>query len=235
MDDVDTPTAAPAEFAHVIPFPIGRSGTRSGRRPDAPGSATLHPSMGGERRTTVLEASLVGWELVAQHLGPDAARHAVERLVEQALDAVFQDDPDAVDLDGPPERPLLCTTYEGGGHAHRALDAALRLRDEVAGSQPEGVLGEVFRVSVGVHTGSVVDLAVGGTEPVPFRAVGTLYGLTARLRESADPGQILLSADTLGHVTDVASVHAHDDVQLNRYGESREAFCLLGLRPLERA
>jgi len=191
--------------------------------------------MGAERRTTVLEASLVGWELVAERLGPEVAREAVERLSERAIDAVFEGDPDGVDLEGSPERPLLSATFEGSGHAHRALDGALRLREEVSRSQPDGVLGELFRVSIGVHTGSVVDLAVGGAQPLPFRAVGTLYGLATRLRDSAEPGQILLSADTLGHVTDVASVHAHDEVRLNRYDERREAFCLLGLRPLERA
>lgn len=225
---VDVPNERPARPEHpsnVLLFPVGRSGTRARRRPDSPATQPVRAGAGPELRITVVQAAF-------GRPGRDVGdrRDSLERAVDAAVAGLVSTEPSDVALDGSTQRPVLTASFDGTEHAHRALAASLAIRDAV----DEAARADRTRitVSIGVHTGGVVDLAVGGTDTVPFRATGMLFSLTARLQDEADIGQILLSADTLGHVTSVASVHPEDDVEINRHGEQREVFCLLGLRTL---
>jgi class 3 adenylate cyclase len=83
---------------------------------------------------------------------------------------------------------------------------------------------------MGIHTASVLDLVVGGADPLPFQAVGTLYALAERLEQAAEPGQVLLSADTLGHVAELAIVAPRGAVDLNAHGEARDVYALLDVQ-----
>ncbi|MEX2275889.1 MAG: hypothetical protein WEA10_10060 [Actinomycetota bacterium] len=225
----------------VVPFPVGRNGTRASRRIGMPASEPVQSTLGPERRMSVVEIEIRGARSVEQRLGHDEARAAVELAVDHIASHLLSHGADEVALEGSSSRPVLIASFGANDHALRAVAAAVDARDAARAACPAGSAApsghghgrdhDGLDAAVGVHTGSVVDLAVGGITPMPFRAVGTLHTFAARLAADAGFGQILLSADTLGHVTGAASVHAEGSVVLNGHGERREAFCLLGLAP----
>jgi len=188
---------------------------------------------------SVVEIEVRGVHAVERRLGHDETRAAVEVAVDHVASHLLSHGADEVALEGSSSRPVLIASFSDNDHALRAVTAAVDARDAVRDAAPATTPATIghghgrdhdgLDAAVGVHTGSIVDLAVGGITPMPFRAVGTLNALAARLASDADSGQILLSADTLGHVTGTASVHAEGSVVLNGHGERREAFCLLGL------
>jgi class 3 adenylate cyclase len=214
----------PPASSNVVAFPLGRSGTPARRRRDQPGSAQVRPGIGPERRVTVLRVAIHGSAL------SDAGREALEHGVDAAVAATLACTPSDVALDGSARRPVLSAEFEDHERTARAITAALQSREAVERIAEEHNVG--LEIRVGVHAGNVVDLAVGGDEPVPFQATGPLFTLVERLQAAADPGQILLSSEALAQVTAFASVHQVDDVTLNRHGEQRRAYCLLGLRTL---
>jgi class 3 adenylate cyclase len=230
----DTPPEAPEErpgndderLARVLAFPIGRSGTRRRRRDDAPASQPVRTALGPERRLTIVRAAIGGWTLAEARAGIEDAREAIKSAAHDVLAALLLAGADDLSLEGSPSQPVVIAVFDGLDHARRALSAAESLNRTVSGpSRPE----LRFDVRTGVHTASVMDLVVGGNDPMPFRAVGTLYALAERLQEAAEPGQVLLSADTLGHVTSLASVGPRSEIALNDHGELRDAYSLLSL------
>jgi class 3 adenylate cyclase len=240
----DTPAreldSTDAELARVLAFPVGRSGTRSRRRGDAPASQPVRSNVGPERRLTIVRAALVApgeaaptrAERAAEvDADPDAAEANVAAEVRYAAHDVVATlllaGADDLALEGSAEQPVIVAAFDGVDHAHRALTAASSLTRRLREHSPANLR---FDVRTGVHTASVVDLIVGGSNPMPFRAVGTLYALAERLQRAASPGEILLSADTLGHVSSLAAVDPRGDVALNDHGELREAYSLLHLR-----
>lgn len=214
-------------LARILAFPVGRSGTQRRRRHDAPASQPVRSSPGPERRLTIVRAAIDGWALAAERAGTDAAGEALKGAAHNVIAGLVLAGADDLTLEGSPSRPVVVAVFDGGGHAHRALSAAAELRRTVSGPiRPE----LWFDVRTGVHSASIMDLVVGGNDPMPFRAVGTLYALAERLQEAAEPGEVLLSAETLGHVMSLASVDRKGPVALNDHGEVREAYCLLDLR-----
>jgi class 3 adenylate cyclase len=214
-------------LARVLAFPVGRSGTQRRRRRDAPASQPVRTSLGPERRLTIVRAAVDGWARAAGRAGTDAAGEALKEAAHNVIAALVLAGADDLTLEGSASRPVVVAVFDGGDHAHRALSAAEGLRRTISGpTRPE----LRFDVRTGVHSASIMDLVVGGNDPMPFRAVGTLYALAERLQEAAEPGEVLLSAETLGHVMSLASVDLKGPVALNDHGEVREAYCLLGLR-----
>jgi class 3 adenylate cyclase len=189
--------------------------------PDRPGA---HDE---PRRLTIVRAAIEGWPDASGRAGTDAAAEALKGATHDVIAALVLAGADDLALEGSPSRPAVVAVFDGLDHAHRALSAAAGLRRAVTGP----VLPELrFDLRTGVHSASIMDLVVGGNDPMPFRAVGTLYALAERLQEAAGPGEVLLSAETLGHVMSLASVDVKGPVALNDHGEVREAYCLLGLR-----
>lgn len=227
MDDRPHPIGAcePDELGRILAFPVGRSGTSRRRRRDAPAAQPVRSTLGPERRLTILRASIDGWDAAARR-GPDEdVRDAIVSATHDAITALLAGGADDLTLEGSSARPAVVAIFDGPRHAHRALSAATAVhRTLERRGRPR------FHARAGVHTASVLDLVVGGEDPMPFRAVGTLYALAERLAEAAAPGEVLLSADTLAHVGSRASARPAGQVSLNDHGEVRDAWSLLGIR-----
>jgi class 3 adenylate cyclase len=124
-------------------------------------------------------------------------------------------------------QPILSCTFDGSGHALRALRAANAVRDEVARAQFPTPAGHQFQVCTGINTGEIVDADIGGGARMTFQSVGTIQTLAARLQEFAGPGQIFLSSETYRETIEAVRVLSIGEVRVNAAGEKREAFLLL--------
>jgi class 3 adenylate cyclase len=229
VDEHADPTiddAGADDLARILAFPTGRRGTRRRRRRDAPASQPVRTAFGAERRVTTVRGALRVAECLAADAAPGDPARVLLGAAHEAIATMLVAGAGEIALEGTPSRPVVVGTFEGPGHAADALAAAVDISAKVARPSRAPRL----EVRVGIHTASVMDLVVGGHEPLPFRAVGTLYALAERLEEAAEPGQVLLSADTLGDVGEVATVAPRGALELNGHGEARDVYALLDLR-----
>jgi class 3 adenylate cyclase len=226
--------------ASILPFPVHRRTTIdetfdgfSGRAggETMPGSRTL-------RRVTVLYADIRGWNQVADHVGEESAAALLAGAVDRAVKAIRENEPSDVTVGGGAAQPVLSATFEGEGHAERALRAAVFVRDAVASREETGQeatagVGPAFHSCSGLNTGDIVEAQIEGGVPVSFQAVGTVRMFATRLQEFAGPDQIFLSAATYAEAMVTAKVRSIGPVRTNADGDTAEAFCLIELLPHE--
>jgi class 3 adenylate cyclase len=214
------------DLARVLAFPMGRRGTRRRRRRDAPASQPVRSAFGAERRLTTVRGAICVAPCRAADAPRDDHARALLGAAHEVIATMLVAGAGEIALEGSAWRPVVVGTFEGAEHAAGALAAALDVAAKVARPSRAPRL----EIRIGIHTASVMDLVVGGHDPLPFRAVGTLYALAERLEEAADAGQVLLSADTLGDVGEIATVAPRGALELNGHGEVRDVYALVELR-----
>ncbi|HEX6506363.1 MAG TPA: adenylate/guanylate cyclase domain-containing protein, partial [Chloroflexota bacterium] len=170
--------------------------------------AESRPVEGERRFVTVLFADVVGSTGMGEKLDPEqiaeimngafslfnaaVSRYGgiVSRLMGDAVLAIF----------GAP------IAHEDDGE--RAVHAGLEIRDS-ARQYAAGVARAYhvdFRVRVGIHSGLAVLAMVGDQVKTEYTAMGDTANVAARLQSVADPGTVLISADTrhlLGNAFDL--------------------------------
>src|SRR4030095_14183341 len=84
-------------------------------------------------------------------------------------------------------------------HAVRACYAALQMQDSVKkyAEEVRRSHAAVVKIRVGLNSGDVVVRAIGSDLHMDYTAVGQTTHLAARMEQLADPGSILISADTM--------------------------------------
>jgi class 3 adenylate cyclase len=227
---MDDPTGA-----SVLPFPVHRRSTLDetldGFQGRAGGDAM--PGRRTKRRVTVVHTDLRGWKDVAERVGQERAVALLEHAVDRAVEAIRDGGPRDVTVGGGTAQPVLSATFEGDGHAERALRAASAVRDALADASLDGDADPRFHACSGLNTGDIVEAEVSGGVPVSFQAVGTVRMFATRLQEFAGPGQIFLSASTYAETLDTAKVRSIGPVRTNADGDTSEAFCLTELLPAQ--
>ncbi len=214
--------------AAVLPFPVHRRSTIDETLEGFPGRAggDAMPGSRTKRRVTVLYTDVRGWKGVAERAGLAGAGSLLEVAVDRAVAAIRDGGPRDVTVGGGTAQPVLSATFEGEGHAERALRAADAVRQAVAGAELAAHPGQGFEACSGLNTGDVVEAEISGGIPISFQAVGTVRMFATRLQEFAGPGQIFLSAATYADTAGRARVRSIGPVRTNADGDTSEAFCL---------
>ncbi len=184
---------------------------------------------GERRRVTVLFADLVGFSTLAEHLDPEELRTLmastfselteevearegwVEKFIGDAVVAVF----------GAP------VTHEDD--PVRAVETALALL-EVVRRRSEGAPAPV-QLRIGINSGLVVAGAVGdGTQT---GVMGDAVNVAARLQQTAEPGQVLVSAPTWRRVRHAFEAEPAGALEVKGKTQPVEAYLLTGRREAE--
>jgi adenylate cyclase len=83
-------------------------------------------------------------------------------------------------------------------HASRAVDVALKMKEEIRllrkRWKTEG--SPVFSIGIGIATGPAIAGNIGSTKQMKYTVIGDTVNLACRLCSHADPGQILVSLET---------------------------------------
>ncbi len=148
---------------------------------------------------TALFADLVGSTALAEQLDPEEVKLIVGEAVARIVHAVEDYGGTVKDLAGDGVLALFGAPAAHEDDPERAIRAGLRIAQEIAAygyevAQAWGTDG--LAVRVGVNTGPVVLGALGAGARVEYAAFGDTVNTAARLQGSADPGGVLVGAET---------------------------------------
>ena len=178
--------------------------------------APLEPAREVRKTVTVLFCDLTGSTAMGERLDPEAVRATMRRYYEESRHVLERHGGTVEKFIGDAVMAVFGVPQAHEDDALRAVRAAAELVEAVKalGLEPR----------VGVNTGEVV--AGEGDSLV----VGDAVNVAARLEQVADPGEILIGAETSGLVRDAVRV---EPVELSLKGKSApvDAFRLLAVDP----
>jgi class 3 adenylate cyclase len=187
--------------------------------------------MEGERKqVTVLFADLKGsMELLADR-DPEEARKILDPVLERMMEAVHHYEGTVNQVMGDGIMALFGAPLAHEDHAVRACYAALRMQETVKcySEDLRRSQGAAVRIRVGLNSGDVVVRAIGSDLHMDYTAVGQTTHLAARMEQLADPGSILLSADTLRLAEGYVQVKSLGPVPVKGLPEPIDIFELTG-------
>ena len=146
---------------------------------------------GENRLLTILFSDLTSSVKTTAHLAPEDAAALVNEVLKAMVDAVLEHDGRISRLLGDGMLALFGTPLTHESDPERAILAAMRIRESVR------KLG--LNVTAGINTGEVYLGAVGGEGHREITAMGAAINLAARLREHAQPGEIVIGEATYHH------------------------------------
>ncbi len=167
------------------------------------------------KTVTMLFCDLAGYTSRGEQLDPEALRRLQSRYFEEARAALERHGGTVEKFIGDAVMAVFGIPQLHEDDALRALRAAVELRDAVSG------LG--LEARIGVNTGEVV--AGSGDALV----TGDAVNVAARLEQAAQPGEILLSEQTLRLARDAVEVAAVDAVAAKGKSEPVPAYRLVGV------
>src|SRR5687767_6531182 len=156
-----------------------------------------------QRKTvTVLFSDVTGSTALGERLDPESLRHVLARYFDLASHVVERHGGVVEKFIGDAVMAVFGVPQVHEDDALRAVRAADELRQALdpLNAKLERDYGTTLSVRIGINTGEVVT----GTEE--RLATGDAVNVAARLEQAAQPGEILLGANTLGLVRDAVSV-----------------------------
>src|SRR5579871_1608673 len=165
----------------------------SSHRPIAGDMLRALSASGGERKNLTVSFADISdsTRLIAQS-DPEDAMRRVQPVIDAMRHAVEAYDGIVNKVQGDGVMALFGAPVPREDHAVRACAAALAIQTSVA------KLGDPdLKVRVGAHTGEVVVQAVVNSLYQTYDVAGSAAHLAARMEQMADPGDILVTADTV--------------------------------------
>ncbi|HEY7520679.1 MAG TPA: adenylate/guanylate cyclase domain-containing protein [Methylomirabilota bacterium] len=192
---------------------------------------TSRVSLEGERKqVTVLFADLKGSMEFLADRDPEEARRILDGVLERMMEAVHRYDGTVNQVMGDGIMALFGAPVAHEDHAVRASYAALRMQATVAeyAAAMQRSAGLVIQIRVGLNSGDVLVRSIGSDLRMDYTAVGATTHLAARMEQTARPGSILATAETLRLAEDFIQVKPLGLVNVKGLSEPIEAFEITG-------
>ena len=221
---------------HKLPVmtscPTCGHGIRQGARFCDSCGASLSTELGaGSRRTvTILFTDVVGSTELGERLDPERLQSLLGRYFDAARGVIERHGGTVEKFIGDAVVAVFGIPRLREDDALRAVRAAVDIREALDALDDDADLPDAqrLRARTGVHTGEViVGDAVGGGKI----ATGDAMNVAARLEQSADPDEVLISAATHRLVHDAVQVEEADHLELKGRGERVQAYRLLKVDP----
>jgi class 3 adenylate cyclase/tetratricopeptide (TPR) repeat protein len=192
---------------------------------------TSRAALEGERKqVTVLFADLKGsMELLADR-DPEEARAILDPVLERMMEAVHRYEGTVNQVMGDGIMALFGAPLAHEDHAVRACYAALRIQESVKqyAAEIRSTVGVPLQIRIGLNSGEVVVRSIASDLRMDYSAVGQHTNLAARMEQSATPGTILLTAETLRLVEGYVQVKALGPTAVKGLSAPIEVYELLG-------
>ena len=171
-----------------------------------------------ERRiVTILFADIKGSTAMAEKLDPEDAKEIILGAFEFLIRPIYRYEGTLVQLMGDAILAFFGAPIAHEDDPERACRAALEITAEAAKyaevlKHERGIEG--FGVRVGINTGLVVVGEVGSDLRVAYTAIGDAINLAARMEQNAEPGTVLITADTYKRIVPLFETQALGPLQL---------------------
>ncbi len=179
-----------------------------------------------QRKTvTVVFSDVTGSTALGERLDPESLRRVLARYFELASQVVERHGGSVEKFIGDAVMAVFGIPHVHEDDALRAVRAAAELGESLGplNAELERDFGTTLAVRIGINTGEVVT----GTEE--RLATGDAVNVAARLEQAAEPGEILIGANTLGLVRDAMSVEAVPPLEAKGKSEPLAAYRLLSV------
>ena len=154
-----------------------------------------------ERTISAMFADLRDFTAFSEYLQPEDLMRIINRYLGAASDAVTTHDGIVDKYLGDAITALWNTQLNHqADHAIRALWAAKAIMEEVHALHAVVDPDHRLHFGIGIHTGHSVLGMVGGANRIEFAALGEATDDSKFLQENAEPGEIIISADTFALV-----------------------------------
>lgn len=201
-------------------------------------AAQAGESMRGERRTvTMLFADLQGSTAAAEQLDPEEWAEIANGAFGHLIAPVYRYEGTLARLQGD-----AILAFFGAPIAHeddpaRAVRAGLDIIQDIEpySTTIEEQYGIPIAVRVGINTGLVVVGEVGSDLRVEYTALGDAINVAARMEQTAEPGTVRVTADTLELLGDSFDAVEIGPVEVKGKGEAINAHRVVGVADAVRA
>ena len=160
-----------------------------------------------ERTISAMFADVDGFTAFSEYLQPEDLMRIINRYLGAASEAINEHDGIVDQYLGDAIKALWNSQLnQQEDHAARAVQAALAILHEVEALHEVVEEQHALNFCIGIHTGHSVLGMVGGANRIEFAALGEAPDVGKFLQENAEPGEIIISAETYDLVKD--QVHA---------------------------
>lgn len=198
------------------------------------------------KQVTVLFADIVRSTELINALDPEDARERLQPAIEAMRSAVHRYDGTVNRIQGDGIIALFGAPKAQEDHAERACRSALLMQRSLTGAS-----ADPLQIRVGLYSGDVLVDAIPNDLTVDYEAIGPTVHMASRLEALADPGEVVISAETrsfAGRAIDVEElgqkslkgfsgavsvfklVHARDYSDLRTEAQSGKSIELIGRR-----
>ena len=156
-----------------------------------------------ERTISAMFADVDGFTAFSEYLQPEDLMRIINRYLGAASDAINERGGIVDQYLGDAIKALWNSQLnQQDDHALRAVQAAQSILSEVDALNEGAAEDRELRFCIGIHTGHAVLGMVGGANRIEFAALGEAPDVGKFLQENAEPGEIIISAETYERVKD---------------------------------
>jgi class 3 adenylate cyclase/tetratricopeptide (TPR) repeat protein len=176
-----------------------RCGTRLAEAPAIAGPVASLPTEGERKEVSVLFADISGSLALIVDRDPEAADAILTGIMERMRDAVHRYGGTVNKMRGDGIMALFGAPRAQEDHAARACCAAVAIRHlaQEQVQETKDAPESSVRLRIGINSGEVVVRRMKTDISVDYDAVGDVVHLASRMEQTAEPGTIRITADTL--------------------------------------
>ena len=183
----------------------------------------------GERRiVSVLFADVVGSTAIGEQLGPERSKVLLDEVIRLMSEQVDRFGGTVAQLLGDGLLALFGAPVAYEDDSERAVRAALAIQRSLAryAQEVEAAYGVTLAARVGVNTGPVVFSEEVENGHDRYNALGETVNVAARLQELAQPGGVVVGAETARRLPDGTELERLPDLAIKGKEAPVEAYVL---------
>ena len=191
---------------------------------------TTRTSIEGERKVvSVLFADVANFTSISEKLGPEEVHQIMDGCFKILMKEIHKNEGTINQFTGDGVMALFGAPVAHEDHAQKACYAALSIQEALQeyGKLLKDKFGVDFNMRIGINSGPVVVGSIGDDLRMDYTAIGDTTNLAARMESLAQPGSILVSANTYGKISSYFKFESLGKLEVKGKELHQEAYALM--------